>query len=192
MNLQKTISKIEKYAQKHEKKSRYEHSKRVAAMCAELCTLFRMDSQLGYLTGIGHDICKNLPDKKMIKTAKKDGEGITDYEKKQTYLLHGRAASVKMNRKFKVKNKDVLQAVSVHVYAGIGICELAKILFICDKAEPGRPFSTDEYRAKLFKLSLNDMFITILKESHDYMIRKGYEIYPESLKVYDYYMGGNK
>ena len=151
-----------------------------------------MDSQLGYLAGIGHDICKNLPDKKMINTAKKDGAGITDYEKKQTYLLHGRAASVKMNRKFKVKNKDVLQAVSVHVYAGIGICDLAKILFICDKAEPGRPFSTDEYRAKLFKLSLNDMFITILKESHDYMIRKGYEIYPESLKVYDYYMGGNK
>ena len=69
-----------------------------------------------------------------------------------------------------------------------GMCPLAKILFIADKIEPGRPQSTKEYRASLFNLSLNAMCLKVLEENEAYLRSKGKSIAPvterfrESLK----------
>lgn len=186
MDIHNLIDEIDAYTKNHVKPKRYEHSVRVAQMCALLCKKFGMDENKGYLVGIGHDMCKDLDLDKMKNLAEKDGNPITDFELKKLPLLHGRAAAVKMKEKFGINDEDILEAVASHVSGKLGMGNLAKILYISDKAEPGRPQSTDEYRAKLLNMDLDSMYYFVLKESYEYIKNKGYEIYPDTEKMLQY------
>ena len=99
----------------------------------------------------------------MLALAKKDGKPVSDYELSKISLLHGRAAAVMMKEKFGITDKDILEAVANHVSGCLGLCDLGKILFLADKTEPGRPQSTDEYRAGLIKLTLDEQFLSVIK-----------------------------
>ena len=150
------------FAQEHVKKSRYEHSIRVAETCARLCRMFALDDDVGYLAGVGHDMCKDFSDQELFYLAAKDGNPIIPYEKRNPALLHGRAAAVLMKEKFGIEDKDILEAVAYHTSGVMGMCDLSKCLFIADKIEPGRPQSTDEYRERLYKMNLDQMFYAVL------------------------------
>lgn len=187
MDYTEVIENVRAYAEKSVKKSRYEHSVRVAEMCARICRFYGLDEQLGYLAGIGHDICKDEPDEKFIEIAGRDGNVIIPYELAKPSLLHGRAASVYLKELFGIKNKDVLEAVAVHTSGKIGMCDLGKVLFIADKIEPGRPQTNDSYYKRLFSLSLDDMFFSVLMENYEYITKKGYEIFPGTHEMINYY-----
>lgn len=184
---EKTIEKIKSYAKKHIKPSRYEHSERVAQMCVELCRKYGLDEKKGYLAGISHDICKSFNDKKMIKYASMDNQPITDFEMKKVALLHGRAGAVILKKRFKIEDEQILEAVANHTSGLIGMNDITKVLFIADKIEPGRPQSTDEYRAKLLAHTLNGMISEVLTENYEYVISKGFEVYPQTKKMVEYY-----
>ena len=92
-----------------------------------------------------------------------------------------------MKEKFGIEDHDILEAVANHVSGCVGICDLGKILFLADNTEPGRPQSTDEYRAGLIKLSLDEQFLSVVKENYDYIRGRGYEVYPETKKMIEYY-----
>lgn len=166
------------FAQEHVKKSRYEHSMRVAETCARLCRMFALDADVGYLAGVGHDMCKDFSDQELFDLAAKDGNPIIPYEKRNPALLHGRAAAVLMKEKFGIEDKDILEAVAYHTSGVMGMCDLSKCLFIADKIEPGRPQSTDEYRERLYKMNLDQMFYAVLYENYSYVLKKGYELFP--------------
>lgn len=166
------------FAQEHVKKFRYEHSIRVAETCARLCRMFALDDDVGYLAGVGHDMCKDFSDQELFDLAAKDGNPIIPYEKRNPALLHGRAAAVLMKEKFGIEDKDILEAVAYHTSGVMGMCDLSKCLFIADKIEPGRPQSTDEYRERLYKMNLDQMFYAVLYENYSYVLKKGYELFP--------------
>mgnify|MGYP002623648815 CR=1 FL=1 len=193
MDYIKLTEEIRQFTEKSVKKSRYEHSVRVAQMCARICRYYHFDEEKGYLIGIGHDMCKDFPAEQMIATASRDGNPIDEMERKRPALLHGRAAAVLLKEKFGIKDKDMLEAVACHTCGKVGMCNLSKILFLADKIEPGRPQSTDEYLANLFSLSFEDMFKSVLKENYEFVSSKeGYEIYPETVRVVEYYLKENK
>lgn len=181
------IEEVRKYTEQSVKKSRYEHSVRVAEMCARLCRYYNLDETLGYLAGIGHDMCKDMADDELLMLAAKDGEKILDFDRKKPSLLHGRAAAVMMKDKFGIKDKSVLEAVANHTSGKVGMCDLTKCLFLADKIEPGRPQSTDEYRNNLFKLTLDGMLYSVLVENYEYITGKGYAVYPGTQEMIDYY-----
>ena len=183
----KKISEVKAFTEQSVKKTRFEHSIRVAEMCARLCRHYNLDENKGYLAGIGHDMCKDMPSDKMIDIATRDGGGINDFELAHPSLLHGRAASVLMKEKFLVDDKDILEAIAVHTSGAMGMSDLSKCLFLADKIEPGRPQSTDEYRERLFKLSLKDMFYSVFEENYEYICKKGCEVYPGTEKMLEYY-----
>ena len=181
------IEEVREFTRQNVKKSRYEHSVRVAQMCARLCRQYGLDETKGYLAGIGHDMCKDFPEDQQILLTRKDGEALSDFELAKPSLLHGRAAAVLLKERFSIMDKDILEAVAYHTSARLGICDLGKCLFLADKIEPGRPQSTEEYRARLFGLSLDGMFLSVLEENYEYITGKGYEVYPETLKMIEYY-----
>ena len=172
--------KIREYTFESVKKSRYEHSVRVAETCARLCRMFGLDDDKGYLIGIGHDMCKDLPDDKMIEVAQKDGKPVTEFEMKKPALLHGRAAAVMMKEKFGITDEEMLEAVVIHTFGALEMSGLAKCLYIADKIEPGRPQSTEKYREKLYKMTLDEMTYAVLIDNYEYITKKGYEMYPET------------
>lgn len=178
---------IRAFTEVHVKAKRYQHSVRVAEMCARLCRQYGLDSRKGYLAGIGHDMCKDFSDQELLELAARDGRKIIDYDRKKPALLHGRAAAVMLRDHFKVYDPEILEAVANHTSGIIGMCDLTKCLFLADKIEPGRPQSTDEYREKLLSLPLDEMLYSVLEENYEYLKKKGYEIYPGTREMTDYY-----
>lgn len=192
MSLQEQIKAIDSYTKSAVKQKRYDHSVRVAQMCEFLCNKYDLDAEKGYLVGIGHDMCKEMSDSDLIEIASRDGDPITDYEKSKPSLLHGRAAAVYMKEKFGIEDSEILEAVANHVSGKEGIGPIGMVLFLSDKIEPSRPQSTDEYRANLFKLSLMEMYYSVIKENYEYISSKGYDVYPgtyEMLQAYDRLFG---
>lgn len=187
MNYVELTEKIRAYTQASVKKSRYEHSLRVAAMCARICRFYGLDADKGYLAGIGHDMCKDLEIPKMIELAERDGNPVSDFELNKPSLLHGRAAAVMMKEDFGIDDRDILEAVANHTSGKKGMCDLTKALFIADKIEPGRPQASAEYIEAKFRLSLNGMLYSVLKENYDYLNKKGYEVMPGSKELLEEY-----
>ena len=184
--IQKT-EEIRQFTEAHVKKSRYEHSVRVAEMCARMCRQYGLDARKGYLAGIGHDMCKDFSDEELFELAGRDSREIINYDRKKPAILHGRAAAVLLKEKFKVYDQEILEAVANHTSGIIGMCDLTKCLFLADKIEPGRPQSTDEYREGLLAMSLDDMLYSVLEENYEYLTKKGCEIYPGTREMIDYY-----
>ena len=77
--------------------------------------------------------------------------------------------------------------VANHTSGVIGMCDLTKCLFLADKIEPGRPQSTEEYRENLLAMPLDEMLYSVLEENYQYLTKKGYEIYPGTKEMNDYY-----
>ena len=182
-----TTEDIRQFTLQHVKKSRYEHSVRVAEMCARMCRQYGLDSRKGYLAGIGHDMCKDFSDEELLELAARDGNEIIEFEKNKPSLLHGRAAAVMLKEKFKVFDPEILEAVANHTSGIIGMCDLTKCLFLADKIEPGRPQSTDEYRENLLAMTLDGMLYSVLVENYEYLTKKGISICPGTHEMLDYY-----
>ncbi len=177
--------KIRKTVKKSVKKKRYEHSLRVAETSYHMCEIYSCDLTKGFIAGLSHDMCKDLDDDEMIKTALRDGNKISDLELKKPSLLHGRAAAVKLREDFGIKDEEVLQAVAFHTLGSEKMCDLAKIVFSADKIEPGRPQSSKEYRTALFKKTLDGLCTAVLEEEFDYLKSKEKEASPQSLAFYN-------
>ena len=178
---------IRAFTQAHVKEKRYQHSVRVAEMCARMCRQYGMDSRKGYLAGIGHDMCKDFSDEEMIELASRDGNPITAFERKKPALLHGRAAAVMLHDHFKVLDPEILESVANHTSGIIGMCDLTKCLFLADKIEPGRPQSTDQYRENLLAMTLNEMLYSVLEENYVYLTKHNIEIAPGTREMIEYY-----
>ena len=178
---------VRSFTEAHVKPKRYQHSVRVAEMCARMCRQYGLDSRKGYLAGIGHDMCKDFSDEELLELAGRDGLPIIDFDRKKPALLHGRAAAVMLKEHFKVYDPEILEAVANHTSGIIGMCDLTKCLFLADKIEPGRPQSTEEYRERLLAMSLDDMLYSVLEENYEYLINHGIEISPGTREMTDYY-----
>ncbi|MBQ0052345.1 MAG: bis(5'-nucleosyl)-tetraphosphatase (symmetrical) YqeK [Treponema sp.] len=174
--------KIREYAQKNLSQKRYEHSVRVAETAAYMCKLYGLDENLGLIAGIAHDICKEISDEEMLALAKMDGLPIEGLEAKKTSLLHGRAAAVKIQSEFEIHNGQVIESIANHTFGLKNCGDLAKIIFVADKIEPGRPQSTDEYRANHFSRTLNGLVIAVLEENLEYLEQHGKKIAPASFE----------
>lgn len=181
-NYDELIEKIRKYTLAAVTESRYEHSVRTAKMCEKLCKKFGLDKKRGYLCGIGHDMCKAMGDDLLISLASRDGEAITEIEKNKPSLLHGRAAAVKLKNDFGIDDDEIIEAVANHTFGKTGMCDLAKVLYVADKIEPGRDHVTEKYLDKLFSLSLDKMVYTVLKENVDYVTKKGKKVSPSTIE----------
>ena len=180
---------ITEYAKAHEKKERFEHSVRTAETCASLCRRFGEDAEKGYLAGIAHDICKECGDMELISLAVKDGLPVSQIERTKVSLLHGRAAATLLQEQFNVTDSEIIEAVQHHTFGKTGMCNLAKILYVADKIEPGREHVTEAYLKKTEKMALNELTMFVLSENISYLQERGKKVAPvtqeflESLEV---------
>lgn len=163
---------------------RYKHSVRVAQTCARLCERFGLNEQVGFFVGIAHDMCKDMGEAELLETASRDGNPILKIEKSRPALLHGRAAAVLLKEDWGVDDPEILEAVANHTFGKAGMGDLAKLLYVADKIEPGRENVTPEYTARLMAMTINGMTAAVVSESMDYLKDKGKKIAAETMDFY--------
>ena len=170
------IEKLRKDMRKTMKPSRYQHSERTADTAKKLCDMYDLDTEKGFLAGLAHDICKDYDDKAIMALVKKDGLPLDDVEKAHNNTLHGRAAAVLLETKYFIDDEEILEAIRYHTFGHEGMGDLAKVLYIADKIEPGRTHIPAGYMEMHEDDTLDEFIISVLQEGMTYLQNQGYNI----------------
>ncbi len=179
------IKRIEKYTMASVTPDRYAHSMRTAGTAIKLCTIYGEDAQKGYLAGIAHDMCKDMGGSFLQSLSQQSGYEPTEIEKKKNSLLHGRAASIILKNEFGIHDSGILEAVCHHTFGKKDMSNLARIIYIADKIEPGRPHMTGDYFDKLIKMPLDRLLFHIVQENIEYLREQGKEVAITTLEFYE-------
>lgn len=138
------MKKIKKYLKKHLTKDRYEHTLGVAYTAAALAMKYNPDTsnanlvKRAYLAGLLHDCAKCMSDEKKLHICDKNNISYSKIETEHPYLLHGKVGAHIAKKKFKINDKDILQAITWHTTGRPDMSLLEKIIFIADYIEPSR------------------------------------------------------
>ena len=100
-----------------------------------------------------HDICKQCNEKEILKIC----EGVNTSMYPTWHTLHGLAASIVMEDKYGIKDREVLNAVKNHCIPSKNIDTLGKIIYLADKLEPARTEEDIPNRKKYLELADHDI-----------------------------------
>ena len=88
-----------------------------------------LDAQIA---GLLHDCAKCLSDEKLIKICVKNHLDISEVERRNPYLLHGKAGAVMAKSEFGIEDQNILNAIQYHTTGRPGMSKLEKIIYIAD------------------------------------------------------------
>lgn len=182
------IRKIRRSMEKTLEKKRYEHTLGVAYTAAALAMRYGACVESAELAGLLHDCAKGMDEEKSIAFCEKHHIGITDVERKKPQLLHAKVGSFLAMNTYKVRDRDVMNAILNHTTGRPGMSLLEKIVFVADYIEPGRkqaPHLADIRR--LAFQELDSALLQILEDTILYLQDFPDEIDPMTEKTLEYY-----
>jgi predicted HD superfamily hydrolase involved in NAD metabolism len=163
---------------------RAEHSRRVAALAAELCEREGLDPERGRAAGLAHDLCKEMPKGKQRELASFYPEASPGSALMADKVVHGPAAAALLARHFLVSDEDLLEAVAFHTLGKPGMGELSTIVYCADKLEPGRKQLGETYRSGCLERDLEGMLLSVVEGVIGWMGAQGKAVAPETLILY--------
>ena len=89
-----------------------------------------------------------------------------------------------------VKDEEILDAIRFHTSGKANMSTLGKLIFVADMVEEGRVYQGVEHLRELYEKDFNECFIECLKEETAHLIRRGGDIYVETMNAYNYYVKG--
>ena len=182
------LKKIRNAMEKLQDAKRFEHTLGVEYTAAALAMRYGEDIRNARTAGLLHDCAKCLSDKKRLSICRKNKIPMTELEKKNPFLLHGKVGAYLAKQKYGIKNQDVLNAIRNHTTGRQGMSLLEKIVFIADYIEPGRNHSArlPELRRLAFQ-DLDKALVEVLRDTLRYLKGTDNEIDPMTQKTYDHY-----
>lgn len=179
---------IKKRLQSVLKPSRYEHTLGVEYTAACLAMRHGYDIEKAEMAGLLHDCAKYLSDKKKLSMCKRKKLKISSAEKKNPGLLHAKLGAVLAKEKYKIKDPEILSAITWHTTGKPDMTLLEKIIFVADYIEPNRNQAPrlDEIRRLAF-MDLDECLVMILKQTLEYLEEKGAQMDPMTYETYQYY-----
>ena len=163
---------------------RYIHSVGVMKMCEKLAKIYKVDVEKAKIAGLLHDNAKEMSPEEMLDYVKKNNIEITEIEKINTPILHGKIGADIAKKKYGV-DKQIEDAIKYHTTTNIKMDTLAKILYVSDKIEMNR--MSDEYNIQeereVAKKDLDRAVLMIIDSNIESLIKKGKLIEQESIET---------
>lgn len=94
------------------------------------------------LSGLLHDCAKYYSDEEQIDLCEKYGIPLTQTERENPALIHGKLGAYIAEKRYGVRDKEILSAIRCHTVGKPDMTLLEKILYIADYIEPGRIMDT--------------------------------------------------
>ncbi|MCX5791063.1 MAG: bis(5'-nucleosyl)-tetraphosphatase (symmetrical) YqeK [Elusimicrobia bacterium] len=123
---------------------RFRHSLETARLALELAPGLGLSPQKAALAGLLHDCARELKPARLAGPAFKARTGGMLYGtiiKEAPVLLHAWAGAEIARAKFGVKDREMLEAVSLHATGAPGMGTLARLIYVADLAAAGRDFA---------------------------------------------------
>lgn len=174
------LEKIQKDLQISLSEERYKHSLGVMKTAEELAKVYGVDSYIASLTGLAHDIAKEIPNEEKLKYIKENNIEIDKIEKNNIGLLHAKIGADITKRKYGF-TEEMQNAIKYHTTANPNMDLLSKIIFVADKIEENRKYDGVEEIRQLAKKDINSCIIAILTHDIKKNLDKGTLIHLDSI-----------
>lgn len=159
---------------------RYEHSLGAMKQAEKLAMRYGVDVQKAKLAALVHDMAKEMPKEELLSYAIQKKLAITEIERLQPGLLHGKVAAALAKEKYGFL-EDMQKAIAYHTTGNLKMDNLAKIIYIADKTEETRHYEEVEMVRSLAEKNLDECLLFILDFDICKNIKKGNLVEPESL-----------
>ena len=153
---------------------RYIHSIGVMEMCEHLAKIYNEDVEEAKLAGLLHDIAKEMSEEEMLNYLEKNNIEVTEVERINTKILHGKIGADIAKKKYNV-SKKVADAIKYHTTTSVEMDMLAKIVFVSDKIELNRPSTmyNVEYKRFVAEKDINKAMLLIINDNIVKLVSKG-------------------
>ncbi|MBO4863016.1 MAG: bis(5'-nucleosyl)-tetraphosphatase (symmetrical) YqeK [Eubacterium sp.] len=168
---------------------RFVHSIGVEYTAAALAFKYGADVEKARIAGLLHDCAKYLTTEEKLKKAKKLGIKLTKCVKDNPDIVHAQLGAYYAEKKYDVKDEEILTAIKYHTTGHPNMSLLDKIIFVADFIEPNRKMVKDmeEIRREAFE-DIDKCVIHILKNVLEYLKTKNYTIDDMTEQTYYYYI----
>ena len=180
------------YLKKKLTPKRYVHSIGVEYTAATMAFVHGEDVKRARVAGLLHDCAKCIPIEDKLKKAEKFGLPISDCERENPDLLHGKLGAYYAEKKCGVTDPEILSAISYHTTGKPEMTLLEKIIFVADYIEPNRRMIRElpEIRKEAYT-DLDACIVHILRNTLEYLDEKDTVIDDLTEKTYQYYRRNN-
>jgi predicted HD superfamily hydrolase involved in NAD metabolism len=165
--------KMDEYLKKNLKESRYNHSLQVRDSAIVLAKKYKVDENKARIAGIIHDCAKNLMDEEIISLVKSQNIQISEECFRNPQILHGLAGAIIAKQVFKVKDEDILNAITYHTTGRKNMSSLEKIIYLADYIEPSRDFPGVDVLRDMSLKNLDKALFIAFDNTINYVIKKG-------------------
>mgnify|MGYP001624104847 FL=1 len=140
-----SIAMLEKEIESTLSPFRFQHSLGVMKKAGELAVLYQVDVEVAKLTGLAHDIAKEMSDQELLIFAQEHHLDIDQIELANPTLLHGKVGAILVGEKYNF-TKEMQDAICFHTTGRKDMTMLDKIIYIADKIEDNRKKVPPEVR----------------------------------------------
>lgn len=167
-----------------EKQSRKEHSLRVAEMSAQRAPSLGISEKKAITSALFHDCAKNLDRNSPYL------DGFVLEKDVPAPVEHQFAGAYLAEKKFGVKDEDILNSIRYHTSGRAGMSALERLIFLADMLEYGRDYDVVAKLRELFWDKTDDLTVCMavaLKESLRFIKEKGAPVYELTVEAEKYY-----
>ncbi len=181
------------FLKKYLSEKRINHSISTAKLMHKYADDFNIDPEKAYISGILHDIARELTDDEIITLAKKFVMrkvckiNYLKFKLNHPHLLHGVASAELIISELKIRDKEILEAACFHTLGGTHLTNLAKFTFLSDYCEPLRnnPASRKVLKILIKEKNFNKAYFYTYHFLLEYLLHKNKIICPESIEGYN-------
>ncbi|MCL2053591.1 MAG: bis(5'-nucleosyl)-tetraphosphatase (symmetrical) YqeK [Oscillospiraceae bacterium] len=168
---------------------RFEHSINVAEEARKLARHYGNASpETAYLTGLLHDICKELPKGELLEMVKKSGPDICPAELEIPQLYHAPAGAWYIRERLGIKDEDLLCAVRFHTTGRGGMSALEEITYLADLISADRDYPDLKHMRKLAYKNINKAMLYAFSYCITETVEERSLIPENTVNAYNYYL----
>ncbi|HJB94372.1 MAG TPA: bis(5'-nucleosyl)-tetraphosphatase (symmetrical) YqeK [Candidatus Mediterraneibacter intestinigallinarum] len=179
---------IRKNLSKKLKKERFEHTIGVMYTAASLAMCYGEDIEKALTAGLLHDCGKFCPAKEQIRLCEKYAISLSESELAMPALIHAKLGAYLAENKYKIKDREILDAITWHTTGRPAMTMLEKILYIADYIEPNRKIipGLEEIRGIVFQ-DIDRAIYLSAKRTVRYLEDGGKSVDPMTVSTCEYY-----
>lgn len=187
-SMNEAIDKMRKKVKKYLDKDRYSHTLGVMYTAGALAMRWGADLDQALIAGLLHDCAKCIPNDKKIRMCRKNGITVSPAEEANPSLLHAKLGAYLAAKKYHIRDRGILSAITCHTTGKPQMSLLDKILYIADYIEPNRAQLPNMAKARRLAFEdIDECLYMLLKDSLVYLNSRGLPVDPATERTYMYY-----
>ncbi|ERJ13728.1 bis(5'-nucleosyl)-tetraphosphatase (symmetrical) YqeK [Haloplasma contractile] len=160
--------------------NRYKHILGTFETATYLAKRHQVDEYKCQVAALLHDYAKNEQLNEMQELLKTLEPDLLNHS---IELFHGPVGAYLIEKRFNIKDEDILNAIKYHVTGHPNMNEVAKVVYIADYIEPGRKHNVSIQR-QLADISLDMGVISCSEGTMNFLNSINESIHPLTLKTY--------